>query len=230
MLQKVASIGYEFVQLQGASYEIPDPVIAAALRDNGLECVALQEDFPVGFRQEPERAIERAAACGCRYLSFAKWPGFLTSIEEIEKYAESLLSVQKQAREAGLTVSFHPIGPDFQALEGIPVYERLLSSLPPETQLTFCVSSSFGSGVTPYQVLEKFSGRVDLVHFKERVLLPDGRAQLKPLGEGETDWASLAAACKKAGTAYIFAEQEQWDRDAFDCAAASCRYLSALEL
>lgn len=227
-LRKIAAIGYTEVQLQGVPYTIPDNAVASALRESGLSCIAMQEDFPVGFGDQPRQAVERALACGCKYLSFAKWPGLLTSLEELDSYAEALYPVCKLAESSGLALSFHPIGPDFMPLDGVPTYERLMERLPDSVQLTFCVSSCFGTGVEPADVLEKFAGRVDLVHFKDASLQPDG-PHLVPLGEGNTDWAPIAAACEQAGVRYIYAEQERWDRDAFDCAAASFRYLQGLD-
>ena len=227
-LHKIAAIGYTEVQLQGVSYTIPDNAVVSALRESGLSCIAMQEDFPVGFEDQPQRAIERAQACGCRYLSFAKWPGLLTSEEKLNRYAEALAPVCELAERSGLIFSFHPIGPDFMPLEVVPVYERLMERLTDSVQLTFCVSSCFGTGVEPADVLEKFKERVELVHFKDVTLQPDG-PHLVPLGEGDIDWSPIAAACKQAGVKYIFAEQERWDRDAFDCAAASYRYLQNLD-
>lgn len=227
-LRKLSRMGYQTVQLQGASYSIPNAVIDDAMNHYGLRCVAMQEDFPIGFHDEPTRAIQRAVDCGCRYLTFAKWPGIISCDAELEDYAEKIAGVQEQAEKAGLTLCFHPIGPDFQPIGGVPIYEMLLGLLP-GVQLTFCVSGSFGSGLSVDEILGRFAGRVDLVHFKDFRTLPDGNRQLVPLGEGETDWSPIAAACQAAGVKYIFAEQEQWDRDAFDCAAASYNYLSTLK-
>lgn len=227
-LRRIAAIGYTEVQLQGASYDIPDSAAASALKESGLACAAMQEDFPVGFDSQPRRAVERALACGCKYLSFAKWPGLLPSQDELERYAEALSPVCELVESSGLILSFHPIGPDFMPLDGVPVYERLMERLPDSVQLTFCVSSCFGTGVEPAEVLKKYAGRVDLVHFKDARIQPDG-PHLVPLGEGDTDWLPIAAACEQAGVRYIYAEQERWDRNAFDCAAASFRYLQDLD-
>ena len=79
-------------------------------------------------------------------------------------------------------------------------------------------------------MLEKFAGRVDLVHFKDWVPLPDGKRKLVPLGEGSVQWHPITDACQTAGVQYIFAEQKRWDRDPFDCAAASFRHLALLGL
>ena len=62
--EKVAQMGYEDVQLQGVSTDIPDGEIARALQQAGLRCVATQEDYPAGFGANPERFIARAQACG----------------------------------------------------------------------------------------------------------------------------------------------------------------------
>lgn len=226
-LRKIAAIGYTEVQLQGASYDIPDSAVASALKESGLACVATQEDFPVGFENQPRRAIERALACGCKYLSFAKWPGLLTSQKELERYAEDLTPVCEAAKNSGLILSFHPIGPDFMPLDGVPMYKMLMECLPDSVQLTFCVSSCFGTGVEPAEVLKTYTSRVDLVHFKDVSIQSDG-PHLVPLGEGNTDWIPIAAACEQAGVKYIYAEQEHWDHDAFDCAATSLHYLQGL--
>ncbi len=222
---RLSEIGYKNVQLQGASYDIEDNFIRRALEDNGFSCQAFQEDFPVNQGIDVRRAVSRAKACGCRYFSFAKWPGFLTSAEEIKAYAKKITPVIECAKAEGLTMSFHPIGPDFRLVDGAPVYERLLECLPPEVQLTFCVGSSYRSGIPPYAILKKFSGRVDIVHFKEQIMQRDGSMLMKPLGEGKTDWRFLSTVCKETGVRYVYAEQEQCDRDMFDCAAVSYRTL-----
>lgn len=224
---KIAAIGYKTVQLQGASYSIGDEVIADALRQNGLECAAIQQDYP--FCVPAERVMERAVACGCKYFTFALWPVKIDGLADLERVAQEFSKINGKAREAGLVLSFHPIGPDFAPLDGVPRYERLMSMLPENVQLTFCAASCADTGITPFEVLEKFAGRVDLVHFKDWVRLPDGSKKLVPLGEGSTQWGPIADACREAGVQYIFAEQERWNRDPFDCAAASFRHLVLLE-
>ena len=227
-LGKTAAIGYKTIQLQSVSYSIEDEVIADTLRQNELECVALQQDYP--FCVPAERVIERAVACGCKYFTFALWPVKIDSLADLERIAEEFAKINEKAQEADLILSFHPIGPDFAPLGGVPRYERLLAMLPENVQLTLCAASCAGTGITPCEVLEKFAGRVDLVHFKDWVRLPDGKRKLVPLGEGSAQWRPITDACQTVGVQYIFAEQERWDRDPFDCAAASFRHLALLGL
>lgn len=49
---------------------------------------------------------------------------------------------------------------------------------------------------------------------------------LTPLGEGSHNWQPIAAACESSGVKWVFAEQEQWDRDAFECSTVSFCYLN----
>lgn len=226
--EKVAQMGYEDVQLQGVSVDIPDGEIARALQQAGLRCVATQEDYPAGFGANPERFIARAQACGSRYLTCALLPREVDSPEKLQRFGETFAQIGEKVKQAGMVFAFHPIGRDFQPMEGVPVYERLMDLLPPEIQLTFCVYASFGSGVGYEQVLQKFSGRMDLVHLKDSLRLPSGEEQLMPLGEGSHDWKPVLAACQDAGVQWVFAEQERWNRDAFDCAAASLQYVQSV--
>ena len=228
-LQKIAALGYRDVQLQGVSAEIPDSVVADALRDAGLNCIALQVDFPDGFGDYPEKAIDLAVACGAKYLTFAIIPWDIDDVDGLNAFAKTVCEIHEKVTTAGLIFAFHPIGPDFRLMDGVPVYERLMAQLPDSMQLTFCVSGCFDSTVTWQEVLEKYAGRVDLVHFKDSILLPDGKPQLMPLGAGRTDWQPIAEGCVKAGVKYAFAEQERWQKDAFECAADSLDYLNTLK-
>lgn len=84
--------------------------------------------------------------------------------------------------------------------------------------------------VDPMPVFRQYAGRMDLAHFKDDVLLPDGTKQMMPLGQGSHDWRPILAACREAGVKYVFAEQERWNQDAFECAQDSFDYLREIGL
>lgn len=222
---KLAEIGYRDVQLQGVPVEIQDDLISAALADAGLNCVATQEDYPFGFGENPEHAIARAVHCGARYLCCALIPHEVDTIEKLQRFGEALSQIAEKVQEAGLIFTFHPIAPDFRYMDEIPVYERLMELLPGSVQLTFCVHSAFSAGVDPLPIFKKYAGRIDLVHFKDDAPMPNGSRQLMPLGQGTHDWTPILQACSQAGVQYVFAEQERWLTDAFDCAKESFEYL-----
>ena len=98
--QKIAAIGYRDVQLQGASLDIPDEEIARALKKNGLNCVATQEDYPFGFGENPERYIARAVTCGAKYLTFALIPREVDTAEKLVKFAEKIRALYDKVTAA----------------------------------------------------------------------------------------------------------------------------------
>ena len=229
-LLKLAKIGYRNIQLQGIPIDIQDNIIAEALNDAGLNCVATQEDYPFGFGDNPERRIDRAVRCGAEYLCCALLPRDIDSIEKLEQFAEKLNKIYEKVQSAGLIFTFHPVGYDFRDMDGQPVYERLLNMLSSDVQLTFCVNSAFGTGTDPLPIFEKYAERMDLVHFKDDIPISDGKKHLMPLGQGTHDWTPILRACNKAGVKYAFAEQERWLKDAFDCAKDSYEYLKSIGL
>ncbi|MFR1804664.1 MAG: sugar phosphate isomerase/epimerase family protein [Faecalispora jeddahensis] len=223
-LKKVADMGYRYVQLQGIPDETDNDFLADTLKQNGLLSVAVQADYSFGLEGHAEKIIERSVVCGAEYLSFALIPREVDSVQSLSDFAVKVRRIGENVEKAGLKFSFHPIGCDYALLDGIPRYERLLTLLP-ELGLTFCVSAAFSSPVRVEEVFEKFTGRIDLVHFKEYVTLSDGQRQLVPLGEGEHDWKLYYELCQKNHVPYIFAEQESWQGDAFDAVRASYHYL-----
>ncbi len=227
---RLAEIGYRDVQLQGVPMEIQDDYIAKSLADAGLNCVATQEDYPFGFGANPERAIARAVRCGARYLCCALIPREADTPQKLQQFSEKLSRIVEKVQAAGLIFTFHPISPDFRDMDGQPVFERLMESLPYDIQLTFCVNSAFSAGVDPMSIFTKYAGRMDLVHFKDDAPMPDGGKHLMPLGQGTHDWAPILQACNRTDVKYIFAEQERWLKDAFDCAKDSFEYLTRLGL
>jgi sugar phosphate isomerase/epimerase len=227
---KLAKIGYRYVQIQGIPTDIQDNFIMETLTATGLTCVATQEDYPFGFGENPDRGIARAVQCGAKYLCCALIPRDVDSLLKLEQFAIKLSEIAEKVQSAGLIFTFHPIGGDYRNLDGRPVYERLLEMLPKTTQLTFCVNAALNAGIKPITVFEKFAGRIDLVHFKDDALMPEGNRHLMPLGQGSHDWKPILRDCKEANVKYVFAEQERWLKDAFDCAKDSFEYLKTLGL
>ena len=229
--KKLSEIGYKFIQLQGVPKEIDDTVIVSALAESGLICVGTQEDYILGFGDDPDRYIKRALAVGAEYLAFALIPFELDTADAIRNFAaDKLLPIVRKAEEAGLVFSFHPIGYDYRLIEGMPAYEILMESLPESVHLTFCVSACFDSAVRPEEVFEKYGDRMELVHFKDFVKDDEGKNILMPLGQGLHDWVSYLNSARKCSVKYIFAEQESWQKDAFECAKDSFDYLTGIGL
>lgn len=226
---KISEIGYRYVQLQGVPKEVPNEVIVSALEESGLICVATQEDFPLGFGDDPESAIRRAKACGAHYLTCALIPKDVETLDDLTVFASVLSGIADNVREAGLVFAFHPISTDYRQMEGKMVFEHLMDRLPSHVRLTFCIAAAHTAGVNPALVFKRYGDKMDLVHFKDFGTQPDGTLHMMPLGQGDHEWGDLLKAANNVGAKYVFAEQEKWLSDPFDCAADSWNYLKSLQ-
>ena len=222
---KLAAMGYKRIQLQWASPDLSNDFIAKELKDNGIECIGTQDPYLEGFGPNLEKTMDRTLKTGSRYMVFSLIPRELDNAEAMKDFAEKIKELNKIARSNGLILGFHPNDYNYTTrIDGVPSYEYLLNLLPDDVQLNYCIHASFRSGVEYDEVLRKFAGRVDLVHFKDSKILPDGTRHLMPLGEGEHDWVPIAQSCQQAGVKYIFTEQERWLKDAFESAKIALDY------
>ncbi|MBQ6240625.1 MAG: sugar phosphate isomerase/epimerase [Firmicutes bacterium] len=222
---KLAAMGYTRIQLQWASPDLSNDFIAKELKDNGIECVGTQDPYLEGFGPYLQNTLDRTLATGSRYMVFSKIPPEWNNPADLKALAKEMTEVNRIARSYGLILGFHPNDYNYKdRIDGVPTYEYLLNLLPDDVQLNYCIHASFRSGVEYEEVLRKFAGRVDLVHFKDSKILPDGTRHLMPLSEGEHDWVPIAQACQQAGVKYIFTEQEKWLKDPFESAKIALDY------
>ena len=85
-------------------------------------------------------------------------------------------------------------------------------------------------GASPVEYIREFKGRVPCIHLKDYGMTVDGRI-MTPVGEGNINFAAVAAACEDAGAEYLLVEQDNCNGDApFDCLKRSYMNLRALGL
>src|SRR5262249_12085660 len=92
------------------------------------------------------------------------------------------------------------------------------------------------AGHDPVELLRKLSGRVPLLHVKDKAAgTPDRfnegvlRTAFKEAGQGVVDWPRVLAAAKSAGVRHYFVEQDQTPGDPVESLRQSYHYLSNLD-
>jgi len=157
-------------------------------------------------------------------------PASRRSAEGVAAFARTLQGMAAELFAQGKRLSFHPLAADYACLPEGEAVDRLLDSGPHAIDLTLCVYHAVQAGLSPQGLLARYGGRVTMAHFKDFRLDEQGRAVLTPVGQGLIDWPDIARACQGAGVRWAFAEQETWDKDAFDCARESYEYMASLGL
>lgn len=230
--QKIKNIGYQEVQIQYVPANITAADIKAALTENGLTCVGTQDDYPDSLK-EIKTLIENNELWGSRYICAALWPRDCVNPDSktlnMERYREFIREMQAASRlvsQAGKIFTYHPLFFDFNLSEGVVPLDCLLEEIP-ELQVTLDLYHVIAAGLDPVSTIRKYSRNMDIVHFKESKQIGE-ESVLMPLGQGDTDWKPIAKACIEAGVQYCFVEQENWQKDAFECMAESFAYLTSL--
>ena len=92
------------------------------------------------------------------------------------------------------------------------------------------------AGHDPVEMLKKYSGRVRLLHLKDKaagtpVMYKEspGNAAFKELGNGVIEWAKVLRAASAAGVQHYFVEQDQTPGDPLDSLRQSMEYLKKLD-
>lgn len=211
---KMKAMGCEWVQLQWIDPSVPIDYIAECLQQTGIQSVSVQDFYEV-IRQNKPYYMELNAKTGGTWMCVSRVPERLKTRAGLDDYVQELRDFQKELDACGQKLCFHAVGMDFTPIDGIDPVAYLLDNMP---ELAICVDfyNIRKAGHEPISYLERYAGRVCMVHFKDSAVV-DGVDQLVPAGQGETDWTGVAKACEKVGVEYGFVEQERWQKDPFDC-------------
>lgn len=246
-LQKLAEMGYRLVQMQWWNPEFSPEFVAGAVRDAGLQCVSTQ-DFYETVKADFARTVRLNELCGSRCVCVSGIPvggvdrtGDLRQTgrsaptgglnrERVLRFAGELTEMAARLSPLGMTLAFHPRAQEWAALadtDGVTATELLLQNSPENVTLGLDLYHSNKAGLAADALLHRFAGRTEFVHFKDYVLDEAGAEHLTPVGQGQTDWRAAVAACRETGVPWAFAEQEKWEKDAFECMRESLAAMRA---
>ena len=224
-LQKVANIGYAAVELAGYN-GLSVRELSGLLADNHLMVAgshigldALEADLP--------KVIEENLALGNKnivvpYLAEDR----RRTADDYKKLAETLSGFGETLQTAGLTLCYHNHDFEFQPLPDGQLGEEILmnSSDPLFVKAEVDAYWILKAGHDPVAFVQNHSGRVPLVHLKDRDLT-DG--SFAPVGTGDLPLDALIAAALAAGTQYFLVEQDVCKGPAIDAVTLSYNNLKA---
>lgn len=221
---RLSQWGCRIVQLQWIDKAVPPQVVGRALAANGLTAISNQ-DLYLEIQKDPEYYFALNQACNCRDLCVSRIPQPYRSAEGVAEYAEQLSSLYARLKAQGMTLSFHPCKPDYDKMGGQRLLDGLLARLPGDVRLCLDLYHVEHAGLSLPQTLQRYRGRVSMVHLKDYRRLPGGGEQLVPAGQGEVEWGPALDACLQTGVGCAFVEQETWERDPFDCLQEALAWL-----
>ena len=224
-IQKVANIGYAAVELAGygglsvreMSGLLADNHLAVAGSHVGLD--ALEADL--------HKVIDENLALGNNYVvvpSVAEERR--RTSDDWKAVAEVMNGLGETLQTAGLTLCYHNHDFEFKPLpDGQIGEEVLLANTDPlfvKAEVdTYWVMKA---GLDPVAFVRQHSGRVPLMHIKDR---DPADGSFAPVGTGDLPLDALAAAASEIGTHYLIVEQDVCKDPALDAVTLSYNNLTA---
>lgn len=217
---RLAGIGCRMVQLQWIDFSVSPACIAEALQQAGLCSVSTQDYYDVVV-ERMDYFLQLNDLCGSTHLCVSGIPERYRSAEGCAAYARELTGLSRRLQAEGKVLSFHPRAQEYDCFGGTPGVQLLMEQTPKEVCLGLDLYHVRKAGLDPVRWIRDYGSRIDFVHFKDGLTLPDGSQQLMPVGQGDADWGPVVRACREAEIPWAFAEQERWQKDAFVCMAES---------
>jgi sugar phosphate isomerase/epimerase len=190
------------------------------IRDAGMGCESSHYQFRE-LREHVQERIDYARELGLKQMIVAalSLPRD-AKMADWERAATDLNRIGEQTRKAGIQLGFHNHNIEFKKLDGVLIYDRLMSVLDPSAvKMQFQVAVA-SLGIDPVGVLDQYPGRIVSLHLQDWSPV---EKKLVAVGQGSIPWSKLFAAAKKAGVQNYFVELD------LDAMKASYAYLHRLD-
>ena len=225
-LARVAQLGFKEVEFAGY-FGRSGAQIRDALRANGLTSPSTH--IQLGQLTAPDfpALVETAATIGHKWLNVA-WllPADRGTAAKYNAHADAMLAAQRIASASGLTIGYHNHDFEFDPIGDTNGYEILLdrtrgSGIQFEMDLYWMAVA----GKDPVSYWTRFPGQFPMVHVKDSSGAPQN--QMRPVGEGTINWATLFAQRNVGGVKHFYVEHDN-PTDPWASITTSIGYLKRL--
>ena len=228
VLKSIKQMGYEGVEFAGLHGHTPAEV-KDMLTDIGLVPISAHVSYDE-LLADPEKAANDYATIGVKYIAIPylnvdNRPGNV-------KYDETVVNMKRFSsilKANDIQLLYHNHEFEFGIVDEQFMLDRIYTDFTSnelQTEIDLCWTAV--AGINPAQYLVKYSGRSPVVHFKD--FYKDGHAgaklydligikdeaptekaafELRPIGTGMQDFASLLDAVQVAGCEWIIIEQDE---------------------
>ena len=208
-LRRVAELGYEGVEFAGYG-DIPAEEMKSLLQELGLQAagshVSLQQ-----LQDNLQGEIDYLKTIGAQYMICPYVaPEDRTSPEGWESLFAFLKETGDEVRKQGLIFAYHNHDFEFHMHVGDDfVFDAMYKAAPPESlQVELDVCWVQYAGQDPLSCIQKYAGRLPLLHLKDFDRDEKGGIRTLELGQGLVDLPAVIEAASDAGVEWLLVEQD----------------------
>ncbi len=236
-LKAIDEIGYREAEATAANLD----KIWAALKMTRLRPVSVHIDNTLFKPENQDKFKSTIADMKSRGFSYAVYPYVPPLLrhgaDTFKELADTLNRAGAECKKAELKLCYHNHAFEYQQYGSQFGLEIMMAAL--DKNLVGLELDAFWASVgghDPVELLKTYSGRVDLLHVKDKAqgtpvqyneIVP--KTAFKEAGKGVLDWSKILKAAHAAGVKHYFVEQDQTPGNPIDSLRVSYEYLHGLK-
>jgi sugar phosphate isomerase/epimerase len=214
-MEKIASIGYKYVQVSGIGSGISPAFIKWAAKENDLK-VILTHTSPQRIKDETEKVIEEHDIFGCDGIGVGGMFGHERTEEGFLGFADDFALAIEKIKESGKVFLYHNHRFEFEKYEGRTGMDILLENTDEDGfMLTFDTYWAQAAGIDPAAFIKKHSGRIFATHLKD-MAVTDDKIEMTEVCTGNMNFKRILKVSAKNDVIWHFVEQDEVKMDAFE--------------
>jgi sugar phosphate isomerase/epimerase len=250
-LRRVSEIGYHAVEISQIPMT-PDNVaqLARARDELGMDIASLSAALTAGpgSPNEPlvgsfDKIVSDAKTLGATMVRIGMLPiAAMGNLEKVLEFCDASNEMARRLSDQGIRLYYHNHHIEFTKYDGRYLLD-IIAERAPEVGLEIDVHWVQRGGLEPVATLEKYAGRVAMVHLKDYRIgrIPasavaahdagdtaawnaafSGVVEFAEVGEGNLDFRAIVEASLRVGAEYLLVEQDdRYGRTAIDCLQTS---------
>lgn len=234
VLDRVADMGYTTVQVSGTCPYEAD-WLEEQLKRTGLSCGITHFDYG-RIVNETEKTVDFHNTFGCKCIGIGGMPGIFGG-DDVKtvytKFAEQIRPAAKKIKDLGSVFMYHNHNHEFlKSFDGMSVMEHLEKDFSDGT-VGFTLDTYWAKAgdADPVEWLERLSGKIPCIHYKDMQIMEDGSKRFAPIGSGILDFEKITEAAIAGGTEYAYVELDDcYGSDPFEWLKKSYDYLRSIGL
>jgi sugar phosphate isomerase/epimerase len=233
-LKRIRAVGYKQVEFFWQQYTVPAKQLRTMVQDAGLTSPSGLFHFA-----ELESHITYASDLGLTYMVCPEIPKQYTgSPEAMQQAGEAFNRIGERVRSAGMHLAFHNANPEFAPFHHSSLFAMLMKNTDPQLLgLEIDCYWAIQAGQNVLSMLNKYRGRVHLLHLKDRTASARTSYIQEPppghfadVGSGTIAWRPILEQARAQGIHYFFVDQDGSPNPPIQSLEASFKYLSGLDL
>ncbi|QSF47145.1 sugar phosphate isomerase/epimerase family protein [Paenibacillus tianjinensis] len=223
-LRKVAELGYagvEFYHFFGRTAE----EIKGLLQETGLVALGAHRPYDA-MLNDTEQEISFNLEIGNRNLII---PYLTEEQRNWEEVVANFSIIGEKCKERGAVFSYHNHDFEFtQSFGERTAFDGIFEEVPAELlQVEMDTCWVYYGGYDPVAYIQKYAGRLPIIHLKDMKKLEDGSAETVVLGEGEVNLPAILEAADMAGVEWAVVEQDFCSRSPLASVEDSMKWVKA---